>query len=98
MSVTPRPTLGSIPGFSFAMVGTVRVTPQIYPALYHGTCEISPSDCDEMDGLPGKGSDIDLIRHAEPPAVREIESAFRGTVHFPLLPTVSAAEWAGEGG
>lgn len=55
---------------------------------------------DAGDGLPARGNDIDLIRHAEPPPARTEESAFRGTVNFPISPArnVGACFWAGADG
>lgn len=47
-----------------------------------------------------RGSDIDLIRHTEPPPAWPVASAFIGTVPFPKAPgyDAGAVYWADEGG
>lgn len=100
IQTTVQPSFSSIPGYAFALIGTKQVLPKRFPLLYHGTHEVDPQCLVANNGLPPKGSDIDLIRHIEPPPSREIPSAFRGTVPFPIFPAfrAGAAEWAGEGG
>ena len=95
-----KSNFASIPGYAFALIGTKQVLPKKFPLLYHGTDEVNPNALARHNGLPPKGCDIDLIRHIEPPPSREVPSAFRGTVPFPLFPAfrAGAAEWGGEGG
>lgn len=92
--------MGEISGFDFATVNGARVEPRRYPVLYHGNAYESPILFDQNDGLPARGNDIELIRHIEPPPGRIEESAFRGTVHYPLSPALEAGAcfWAGDGG
>ncbi|CAN7508863.1 hypothetical protein LJR296_003382 [Cupriavidus necator] len=89
-----------IPGFSHALACGKTVQPEKYLQLYHGTADVSPSLYEEHAGLPRKGNDIELQRHVEPPAGLPANSAFRGTMEFPMSPACDAspAFWAGEGG
>lgn len=77
----------------------MKVTPLIQSNIYYGTSDVPPAICDGR-GLPSKGTDIDLVRHAEPlPSALE-KSAFIGTCPFPQAPGYSAGAlfWAGEDG
>lgn len=91
----------NIPGYSYATINdTDRINPNNHQNIYHGTAKISPTDCNTHNGLPAGGTDIDLVRHAEPPPARKEPSAFIGTVPFPKAPgfEAGAAYWAGEDG
>jgi hypothetical protein len=90
-----------IPGYKYATIlDKDRVEPMIFQAIYHGTSELQPEKIKLFGGLPAKGMDIDLVRHVEPLPGAAENSAFRGTVQFPLSPGFDsgAALWAGEGG
>ncbi len=91
----------NIPGYLHATVGDTIVKPQTCGVRHHGTNTITEQDFEINRGLPAKGSDIDLIRHVEPPPQRKEESAFRGTTPFPRSPIddrTGAIYWAGDGG
>ena len=92
--------MSEIIGFDYATINSVAVKPLKYPLLYHGTNRESPQIFYANDGLPKRGNDIDLIRHVEPPPSQLTESAFRGTVHYPISPAIisGACFWAGEDG
>jgi hypothetical protein len=90
-----------IPGFEFATIRDAnRVKPQKQLDVYHGTAYVDMEQCWREDGLPFKGSDIDLVRHVEPPPADDRISAFIGSCPFPLYPgaDAGAALWAGVGG
>lgn len=89
-----------IPGYAFASIGESIVHPLNHANLYHGTCLTDPTDFYGNGGFKLRGKDIDLIRHVEPPPSRIEESAFMGTVNFPVATygEAGAADWAGSGG
>ena len=91
----------AIPGYFYATIGdSERVVPFMQFNVYHGTSDLSHEACLKQGGLPMRGNDIDLIRHAEPPPERLALSAFIGTVPFPRAPgyDAGAVYWAKEGG
>ena len=93
--------LSSIPGYRFATILDLdQVTPELQFNVYHGTSLVTADICEKMNGLPARGKDIELTRHVEPTSGREQESAFVGTVRFPVAPgyDAGAAFWAGAGG
>lgn len=91
-----------IPGYMNALVGNLTVDSMKVLCAYHGTNITSPEDFLRLSGLPARGTDTDLIKHVEPPAGHSQNSAFRGTVPYPVYPAVEgpscAAEWADLGG
>lgn len=93
--------LSVIPGYLYANCGEARLTPDVFFHLYHGAqADIEPAFV-AAKGLPFRGTDIDLARHADHPVGYDPDkSAFRGTVPFPIYPgfTHGAAHWASIGG
>jgi filamentous hemagglutinin len=96
------------PGVEFATVNGQQIKPQNYQQLYHGTdnatlgfpSSMKPEDVAQQlytQGLPERGSNIDLIDHA---TNNPSDKAFRGTTTLPLSPNkdAGAVHWAGEGG
>ena len=96
------------PGVEYATVNGMQVKPQNYPELYHGASNkslgfpesMSPEQAAQRiysEGLPARGSNIDLIDHA---IHAEEQRAFRGTTVNQLTPNndAGAAKWAGDGG
>lgn len=91
----------NIPGYYYATIGDkAQVSAQTQLNVYHGTCLVDVDCYRRNNGLPKRGGDIDLIRHAEPPPTREEPSAFIGTVPFPNAPgfKAGAVYWADDGG
>lgn len=90
-----------IPGYLYATCGEAKLTPEVFLELHHGaSAEVEPAFV-ASKGLPLRGNDIDLARHADQPAgYKSTDSAFRGTVPFPAYPgfTNGAVHWAGSGG
>lgn len=73
-----------IPGYKYATIcDSEEILPKSFRNIYHGTSDVSATDCESFGGLPTKGRDIDLVRHVEPPPNRIEQSAFIGTVQFP---------------
>lgn len=89
-----------IPGFDYAQACGKDVYPEKYLQLFHGTADVSPLVCAQQAGLPRKGDNIELLKHIEPLPGEQNDSAFRGTMQFPMSPACDAspAFWAGEGG
>ena len=93
--------LDSIVGYRFATVNGRPVESLPCLLVYHGTSDVSPSQCRTYRGLPARGTDIELIRQVEPPPARSAESAFRGTMNYPeslVRDVAGACGWAGERG
>lgn len=90
-----------IPGYLYAYCGATRLEPEVFSDLYHGARAELEQAFIASKGLPFRGNDLDLARHAECPAGYDPEkSAFRGTVPFPAYPGFysGATHWAGKGG
>lgn len=95
------------PGEEYALVNGVKIKPLTYPKLFHGADRATLGVSAEMpakevaakiyaEGLPGRGSNIDLIEHAGGAPDR----AFRGTALMMRTPNGEggAMLWADEGG
>lgn len=95
------------PGEDYALVGGHKVKPIVYDRLYHGTDRATLGLDQNMpakdvaakiyaEGLPGRGSNIDLIQHANGAGDR----AFRGTtiLRGTAEGQAGAVLWADEGG
>lgn len=84
----------SILGYNYALCLGARIKPGRYSILYHGT-DRHPHNSVRTAGLPRKGTDLELLRHAEPPYEAQSNSAFRGTTQFLLsaLRDAGAALW-----
>ena len=77
-----------------ARVGTTVIAPDSCEGGYYGHDSLDPAVVLE-NGLSARGSDWDLIRHAEQAG----DSAFRGTTKLVTFPDGGgAAAWADEGG
>jgi hypothetical protein len=98
----------AVAGVEFATVNGNKVYPQTYGRLYHGTNNATlglPSSMSTNEvaqqiyanGLPARGTNIDLIEHALNNAP---DRAFRGTTAVPLSQekNAGAAYWADDGG
>ena len=96
------------PGVEYATVNGQKVFPQNYSQLYHGTDNAtlglsSSMSADDVaqhlyaNGLPARGSNIDLIDHTINNAS---DRAFRGTTVVPITQerNAGAAFWAGDRG
>lgn len=95
------------PGEEYALVNGAKVKPLNYPKLFHGADRATLGVSADMpakevaakiytEGLPGRGSNIDLIEHAAAAPDR----AFRGTTLMMRTPDGQggAMLWADEGG
>jgi len=82
------------PGYKYALCLGNKVLPTVYLLLYHGTDE-HPHSSTRVGGLPAKGTDLELLHHAEPPPGVAPNSAFRGATLFvlSLLRDAGAALW-----
>jgi hypothetical protein len=96
------------PGVEFAMVNGRRVEPLQFGTVYHGTDNrtmglAGSTTADDVaqriyqNGLPARGTNVDLIDHAINNAP---DRAFRGTTLQPISQerNAGAAYWAGENG
>ncbi len=101
-----NPSAAMAPGVEFATVNGKKVFPQTYSQLYHGTDNTtlglpSSMSADEVaqklyrEGLPVRGTNIDLIEHTINNAP---DRAFRGTTTAPLSQekNAGASYWAME--
>jgi hypothetical protein len=95
------------PGEEYALVNGAKVKPQLYETLYHGAdratlgvdAQAPARDVAAKiyaEGLPGRGDNIDLVKHAGGASDR----AFRGTTVMMMTPDGQAGAilWADEGG
>jgi hypothetical protein len=106
-------SVGAIPGEEFALVEVngraVKIFPNVYRSLFHGTDKFSLGYADEVSleqvaadiyslGLPGRGQNINLAHHAD----GLFDSAFRGGTIAAQSPTADvrfgAVMWAESGG
>lgn len=89
-----------IPGFDYATAAGQIVKPVTFPVLWHGSSTESLDDFRTHNGLPARGTDIELIHHVEPETSTNSNTAFRGTVHFPISPDqrAGACLWAQDNG
>jgi hypothetical protein len=71
-----------------------KVLTTVYSVLYHGTDE-HPHNSARVSGLPAKGTDLELLHHAEPPPGITPNSAFRRRTQYVLsmLHDAGAALW-----
>lgn len=76
----------TIPGYDFATVNGIPVSPRNYLLLYHGTADVSLDAFKQNEGLPAKGVDIELVRHVEDNQGVTGRSAFRGTTLLQSFP------------
>jgi hypothetical protein len=92
--------MNNIAGYRYATVEGKVVHPLKFALTYHGSADTSPEVFLRHQGLPARGTDIELTKHVEPSPGQATNSAFRGTVNFPLSPLkdAGAALWAGDGG
>ncbi|MDO3578255.1 hypothetical protein [Ralstonia pseudosolanacearum] len=89
-----------IPGFDYATAAGKVVKPQTFSVLWHGSSTETLEDFRTHSGLPARGTDIELIHHVEPETNTNPNTAFRGTVPFPLSPDKQsgACLWAQDNG
>lgn len=89
-----------IPGFDFATAAGTVVQPQTFAVLWHGSSTETLENFRAQRGLPARGTDIELIHHVEPETIANPDTAFRGTVPFPLSPDKQsgACLWAQDNG
>src|ERR1700733_7161608 len=82
-------------GYDHALVNGSEVAPTRYPNLFYGCHNPTPAAVEAANGLPAKGSNLELIDHAEPPPGRANDSAFRGCTEMYLSPfgDAGAALW-----